>query len=309
MKALKNYRLAAAVLVLSAMGIVRAEQAQKKTVEALYPNLASGALVYAQPKTLPEGVLLKAEGVEIKQAEIETAIAQQPPQVQAMLKKEMFYVLEQEAAGKLLVQVARKTLDGQGQNPEQMSDEQLINALFDQLTKDVNVGQDEQKAFYDENPHFFHGAPFDRVQSQIAQYLAQQKKQQFVEEYIKKLGQLMTIEVADAWTKQQSVAAKDNPLDKARQSGKPLVALFYAASPCCPDTTAVALAEVAKQFDDKLNVVTLNPNTAPILAARYQVRGNPAMLFYDAEGKEAFRQQGEMSRQEITAKLAEMGVK
>ncbi|NLW84366.1 MAG: hypothetical protein GXY41_08195 [Phycisphaerae bacterium] len=99
MDAFQGYRVAAAVLVLSAMGVAQAEQAEKKTVEALYPNLASGSLTYAQPKALPDGVLLKAEGVEIKLAEIDNAITQQSPQVQAMIEKEKFYVLEQEAAG------------------------------------------------------------------------------------------------------------------------------------------------------------------------------------------------------------------
>ncbi|NLW84365.1 MAG: thioredoxin family protein [Phycisphaerae bacterium] len=190
-----------------------------------------------------------------------------------------------------------------------MSEAQLINTLFDQLTKDVTADLDEQKVFYDENPHLFQGAPFDGIQPQIAHYLTQQKKQEFVNDYIKKLGQQMTIEVADTWTKEQSVAAKDNPLDKARQNSKPTLVMFYAESPCCPDATGPILAEVAKQFDDKLNVVTLNPNTAPILAARYNVCGNPTLLFYDAQGKEASREQGAMSREQITAKLAEMGVK
>lgn len=309
MDAFQGYRVAAAVLVLSAMGVAQAEQAEKKTVEALYPNLASGSLAYAQPKALPDGVLLKAEGVEIKLAEIENAIAQQSPQVQTMIEKEKFYVLEQEAAGKLLTIIARKTLDVQTQNLEQMSETQLVHTLFDQLTKDVTADQDEQKTFYDENPNLFHDAPFDGIQPQIAHYLTQLKKQDLVDDYIKKLGQRMTIEVADTWTKEQSVAAEDNPLDKARQGGKPTLAMFYAESPCCPDTTGSILAEVAKHFGDTLNVVTLNPNTAPILAARYNVRDNPTLLFYDAKGKEAFREQKAMSREAITAKLAEIGVK
>ena len=295
--------------ILAATGVLCADDAPKRTVDALYPNLASGALTYAQPKALPDGVLLKADGVEIKLSDIEAAIAQQPLQVRAMLQKEMFYVLEQEAAGKLLVQAARKALEAQGQALDAMNDDQLIATLFDQLTKDIEATEQEQRAFYDANPKFFPGTPFDRAQPMIAQHLAREKKQLFVDDYIKTLGQRMTIEVAEAWTKQQALAAKNNPLDNVRQNGKPTIAMFYAASPCCPDTMGPVLSEVRKQFGDKLNVVILNPATEPILAARYAARGNPYLVFFGAEGKEIFRQQGAMSRQQMDDKLAEMGLR
>ena len=218
-------------------------------------------------------------------------------------------MLEQEAAGKLLVLAARKALNGQEPNPDEMTDEQLINTLFDRMTRDIVATEDEQRVFYQENPHFFHGAPFDRVQPQIAQFLTQQNKQQAVEDYIRKLGQTMTIEVADAWTKQQAEAAKDNPLDKARQSGTPTVVMFYSASPCCPDTMEPIMAAMGRQFGDKLNVLTLNPGVEPILAARYNVRGNPCLIFYGADGKETYRQQGAISRDEMTARLAGLGIR
>lgn len=282
---------------------------ESQTVARLYPNLASGALLYAQPKKLPEGVLLKSDGMEIRLTDLEEAIAQQPPRTRAMLGKEMFYVLEQEAAGKLLAQIARKASGGRERNPDAARDEQLINALFEDLTSAITASDEEQREFYQENPHFFHGAPFESAQPQIAQYLTQQKKQRFMEDYITKLGRTVTIEIADEWTRQQARMARDNPLDKARQGDRPTVALFYAASPCCPDKTASVLAEVGREFGSRLNVVSLNPSTEPILAARYGVRGNPVLLFYDADGKEVFRQQGAMSREEITARLAEMGVK
>ncbi len=308
MNTLQAYRMVWAAVICAAIGIATADETETKTVDALHPNLATGALTYAQPADLPDGVLLTAEGVHITREQIEETIAQQPPHVRTMLAKEMFYVLEQEAAGKLLVRAARKALDGQGRNLEGMSDEQLINTLFDQMTEDVTTTEADQQAFYQDNPHFFHGAPFERVQPMIAQYLAQEKKQHRVDDYIKTLGQQMTIEVAGDWTQQQARAAQENPLDKARQGGTPTVALFYAASPCCPDATAAELAAVDREIGSRLNVVSLNPNTEPILAARYGVRSNPALLFFDAEGREISRHQGSMNRAEITTQLADIGV-
>ena len=310
MKSLTLFQATVATMVfMAATGVLWADESEKKTVQVLYPNLASGALAYAQPKALPDSVLLKTDSIEIKLSEIEAAIAQQPVQVRAMLQKEMFYVLEQEAASKLLVQAAHKTLDGQGRNLDVMSDDQLINALFDHLTKDIEATQEEQRTFYDTNPQFFPGTPFDRAQPMIAQHLAREKKQHFAKDYIKMLGQLMTIEVADDWTKQQAQAAQDNPLDKARQNGKPTIALFYTASPCCPDTMGPILKAIEGKHKNTLNIVTLNPGTEPILAARYNVRGNPYLIFFGADGTETFRQQGAMSRQQVDAILAEVDIK
>jgi thioredoxin 1 len=310
MKSLKRYRLlTAAAATVFFVGAAWAENSPAPTVEAKYPALASGALAYARPAVLPDGVLLKAEGVVITKAEIEQAIGQQPPQVRAILEKNPFYVLEQEAAGKLLVRAAHNALDGQEQSLDETDDEQLINTLFDKLTRDVAATEEEQREFYRHNPQFFPDMSFERVQPQIAQYLAREMKQHVVEDYICTLGRLMTIEVSEDWTTHQAAIAFDNPLDKARQNGKPTVAMFYAASACCPDTMGPVLAAIDKQFGDKLNVVTVNPGTEPILAARYKVRGNPYLVFFGADGKETFRQQGAMSRQQVDVKLAEISVK
>lgn len=305
---LQKVGLIAAACVVVMTGSGRADEAGPKTVEALYPNLASGVLTYAQPTELPQGVLLKVEGLEITLAALEAMLAQQSAPVQAMYRSELFYVLEQESAGRLLALIARSELDGQDYNLEQMDDNELINILLERLTRDVTATEDDQRTFFDDNPHLFHGAQFEAIQRQIELYLIQQKKQDAVDDYITALGRRMTIQVAADWTEQQALAARNNPLDKARRNGAPTVALFSSPSPCCPDTTAPALAAVRRELDSELNVVLLNPNTEPVLAARYAVRGNPSLLFYDADGKEVYRQQREMTQEQITAKLSELGL-
>jgi thiol-disulfide isomerase/thioredoxin len=305
-------KLTLTMILIAAFGVIPCFAAQTdhaaETVNQRYPNLASGALTYAKIAALPEGVLLKSEGVEIRLSEVQEVVSDQPLQVREMLAKNLFYVLEQEARGKLLLRVARNG----SASPEQVSsadDQQLITAFIDKLTADVASTEQEQRAFYAANPQFFPGVPFDSAQPQIAQYLTQDKKQQFVQDYIRILGQTMTIKVSADWTKQQAAAAYDNPLDKTLRNGKPTVALFYAASPCCPDTMGPVLTALTKQFGNKLNTVTLNPGSEPVLAARYRVQGNPYLLIFEADGKEAFRQQGAMSQDEITAKLAEIGLR
>jgi thioredoxin 1 len=280
-----------------------------EAVEHLYPSLASGVLTYAKVKALPEGLLLKADGVEIRREEIEKAIASQPARLKAMLEKNAFYVLEQEAVGKLLINHARKVIAADGQSTDAMSDEQIVSSFVQKLTQDITATEKEQLAFYTSNPQFFTGASFERAKPQIAQYLAQEKKQDYMDDYIRALGQKVPIEVSESWTKSQAVLARDNPLDKARESGKPTLAVFSAVSACCPDTMGPILATVSRQFGSRLNTVSVSLNTDQILAARYRVRGNPFLIFCYADGKEAYRHQGAMSQNEVIAQLSEMGLK
>lgn len=279
-----------------------------QTVEQRYPNLASSVLTYAAVGTLPGGILLKSGDIEIRSTDLDKSISQQPEQIQTELKKNTFFVLEQEAAGKLLKKIAVQTLSESGKDVSSITDNQLLQTFFETLTKDIAATEDEQRAFFKSNPQFFRGAPFENVQLQIAQHLTQEKRQHFVEDYIRTIGQKMTVMVSDEWTRQQAELAKDNPLDKARQSGKHTVVVFNATTPCCPDKIGPVVAAIGKQFGSRLNTVSLNPNTEPILAARYQVRGNPYLIFYGADGKEGFRQQGDMSKDDILAKLSEIGL-
>src|SRR4030042_7073049 len=104
----------AGLIFLTAFAILPsyAEQAVEvpEIVEQLYPNLAAGVLTYAKVKTLPEGILLKSEGIEISSSGIDKSISGQPEQFQSKLKKNAFFVLEQEATGKILKKVAAQKL-------------------------------------------------------------------------------------------------------------------------------------------------------------------------------------------------------
>ncbi|MBN2455778.1 MAG: hypothetical protein JXB29_04440 [Sedimentisphaerales bacterium] len=80
-----------------------------RTIEEIYPNLASGVLTFAKTGELAKSVLLKAENVKIMLEDINKRIEAQPTQLRESLQKNMFFVLEQEATDKLLLQVAKKT--------------------------------------------------------------------------------------------------------------------------------------------------------------------------------------------------------
>jgi thioredoxin 1 len=266
-------------------------------------------LTYAKLGTLPEGVLLKTDGIEIAQKDIEQAIMQQPEQFQQELEKNAFFVLEQEATGKLLKTLAQKHLSGQGKDTSSLTDQQMLQAYFGDLTKDITVTDRDVETFYKENESVFCGTPLESVRKQIVSYVLQDKQQHFVDQYIQTLGQKMEILVSDSWTKMQAELAKDNPLDKSRASGKPTLAIFSASSCCGPDKMIPVRDALLKKYDSSINIVYIEPQKEQILAARYGIRSIPTQVFFDSKGKEFYRHSGFWLQEDIADKLNEMGVK
>ncbi|HIJ67577.1 MAG TPA: hypothetical protein HPP51_04755 [Planctomycetes bacterium] len=287
-----------------------AEQAGEvaQTIERRYPNLASGVLTFAKISALPQGVLLKSEDIEIRSSDIEKSISGQPERFRPELRKNAFFVLEQEATGKLLKKVAVQELSENGKDVNSMDDNQLLKAFFDEMTKDVKVTDMDVETFYKENESVFCGTPLESVRKQIGVYVLQDKKQRIVDRQIQTLGKKMEIFVSDSWTKRQAANAKDNPLDKARATGKPTLAIFSAASCCGPDKMIPVKNALQEKFDDKISIVYVEPTKEQILAARYGIHSIPTQVLYDSSGKEFFRHSGFYSEKDISNKLREMRV-
>ena len=306
-----SHKLAAIIIVVLATIPCLAQDNDSnsvKIVEQLYPNLAAGVLTYAKVGVLPEGILLKTEGIEIAQKDIDQAIQQQPEQFQQELRKNAFFVLEQQATSKLLLKIANDKLGKQSKDANMIPDSNIIKTFFENITKDINVTDQDVETFYKENESVFCGTPLNSVRKQIVSYVLQDKQQRFVDQYIQTLGLKMEILVSDSWTKQQAVNAKDNPLDMARAAGKPTLAIFSAASCCGPDKMIPIRDALLKKYDTKINIVYIEPRQEQILAARYGIRAIPTQIFYDKTGKEFFRHSGFFSEKDIIGKLSEMGV-
>ena len=276
-----------------------------KTIEEIYPNLVCGVLTFARTDELAKGVLLKAENVEIRPEGINKRIEAQPAQLREQLQKNAFFALEQEATDKLLLQVAKKT----AKNPDSKDAKKLIDNYIKQITEKVTVTEQDIQKFYIENESVFCGTPLEKVKDQIGPYVLQDKKQRLVTEHIRTLGQRVDITVSAAWVKQQAALAKDNPLDKVRSNGKPTLAVFSAASCCGADKMLPVLDSLKSQYDKAVNIMYLEARKEQILASRYNVYSIPTQIFFDKAGKEVFRHTGFFSKDQISKKLVEMGVK
>ncbi len=282
-------------------------QSKPSLVCNVYPGLATNSLTYAKLSDLPAGVLLKAQGVTLTDKDVAGEITKVPQEMQAQLQKNAFFLLENMATRQVLVALARAKIAEP--NVAASSDEkQLIQTYLKGLVADVQASDAEVARFYEENKDACGGATLDQVKDQLKQIVLQQKQQDLVDEHIRTLGQRVSIEVSSPWTEAQAALAKDNPVDKARSSGKPSL-VDFGSTGCRPcDMLAPILETLKTKYAGKVNVLFVHVGQEQILAARYGIQTIPMQFFYDKNGKEVFRHVGFWPQAEIEKKLAEMGV-
>jgi thiol-disulfide isomerase/thioredoxin len=284
--------------------------AEKKPslVRDVYPGLASNSLTYAKLSDLPAEVLLKAEGVSLTDKDVAGEIAKVPQEMQGQLQKNAFFLLENMATRQILVSLAKAKISEPNTAPP-FDEKQLIQTYIKGLVANVQVSDAEVAKFYEENKDACGGATLDQVKDQLKQIVLQQKQQDLVDEHVRTLGQRMSIEVSAPWTKEQAALAKDNPVDKARSSGKPSL-VDFGSTGCRPcDMLAPILETLKTKYAGKVNVVFIHVGQERILATRYGIQSIPMQFFYDKDGKEVFRHVGFWPQVEIEKKLAEMGVR
>ncbi|MHC4574895.1 MAG: thioredoxin family protein [Planctomycetota bacterium] len=310
MKSTSIIFVACTLLLLAATGTAAEVKtaATGQTVARLYPNLASSVLTLAKLAELPKDTLLRAGKVEISMADVTKSIEKQPKQFQEQLKKNAFFVLEKDATRKLLVEAARKSFNEGAEQSPTKSDRELINRYIDRLTEKITVTEADISLFYKENEAAFCGTPLEKVKDRIGPYVLQEKKQRAVDEHLHTLGQRMNILVSASWVKEQAALARDNPLNKARENGKPTLAVFSAASCCGPDKMLPVLKSIREKYGAKLNIIYLEARKEQILTARYQVGSIPTQIFYDKAGKEVFRHSGFFSQTDVEKKLKDVGI-
>ena len=286
------------------------ENAEPNTVAALYPTVTSGVLTFAKAAELSKGIVLRAGDITISMAEVSRFIQGQPPELQAELNKNALFVLEHLATPRLLLNLARKSTAANSKEADPKADQQIIQDYFEKhVFGDIEVTDAEAEEFYRENKNMFGGAALAQVREQIKPYLLGQKKQEAAVDFIRTVGKKIDISVSGSWLKKQAALTLDNPVDKARNSGKPSLADFGATG-CVPcDMLAPILKDLEAKYKDKLNVLFVHVREKQILAARYGVETIPVQIFFDKTGKEVFRHVGFWPQAEIEKKLTEMGVK
>ena len=274
------------------------------TVQEAFPALASGVLSCALVANLPDGVLVESRSMRLTREDLAAQMAKVPSNVRDQLNKNQFFVLEQIATRELLRQAART----QSPTTQPADADTAIQSYLQSIADSVRVADDDLREFYEQNKGMMGGASFEMVKPQLSQYVLQQKQQQAVDEHIRTLGQRTPIRVSADWASEQAKATVDNPVDKARTSGRPSL-VDFGASGCGPcDMMTPILKTLREKYAGKANVVFVDVRDEQILAARYRIQGIPVQVFFDRDGREVFRHTGFYPQAEIEKHMAKMGV-
>ncbi len=275
----------------------------------VHSRLSSGPLAFARLVAMPEGLFLQAGDLSIGTADVEAELQQIPPMHRELLRQHPFSMVEQMAASQLLEQEARRELAAKGQNVEGLPMGDIMQTWIGGLVSTIEATDAEVDAFYAENPELVGGAPLEQIRPQLKQHLTQEKQQEAIEAHVSAVGQRQPIAVNAEWAAAQDAAARNNPVDQARDSGRPTMASFGADS-CRPCQMMKPFREaIAVEYEGLLNVVYVHVNKDQMLASRYGVRGIPHMIFFDPDGQVFTSHTGMMTKPEIEAVLADMGVR
>lgn len=308
MNTLKWICLPVLLLISAAAGASgAAETAPDQTVNDTYPGFATAALMHARLVDLPSGLILRCGEVRITKSDLDNRLDAFKPELRPKVEKDQLYMLENTVAEALLYSEA---YDWSAKSKvSKNKPTELTAAYLDSRTKDVTVAESEIKQFYEDNKGDMGGMSFGQVREDISKVILDNKRLEAVTAYIAALGDRYDIEVDKTWAAKQYPIAMDNPVERARKSGKPLLVDF--GSVRCPPCVKLApiLEELRKEYDGKLEMLIIDVDNELILGARYGAVVIPTQIFYDKTGKEVFRHAGFYSKANIVTKLAEIGVK
>jgi thioredoxin 1 len=294
--------LMALIAGLSAQG----QEANGKTLQVAFPGLTSGALAYAKLGDLPENVLLKSGDVQVTTQDLDSELSGVDTAAKEQLQRNKLFLLENLSTRKLLLQSARS----QGATGQSASapEKELIQKFLEGVVSGAKVSDEEVTKFYEENKDMCGGASLDQMRDQLKDYVLGQKKQDAVTEYVRTIGQRTPIVLAARWVEQQAKLALDNPVDRARSSGKPSL-VDFGSTGCRPcDMMAPILEKMKSTYEGKLNIYFVHVGKEQVLASRYGIQSIPVQIFFDKDGKEVYRHTGFFAQAEIEKKLAGIGV-
>jgi thioredoxin 1 len=274
-----------------------------KTIEELYPGLASEALLWATPAKMNRGTLLSSGKLIIKESEVVRVINQSAPAIRPQLAKNAFYVLEKIAAKRLLLPEAL----AKGKKKHGTSEE-ILSSYLNQKFKDQTISEEEISQYYRENKHLIGDPDQDPLKESLRDFLKEQKKQKSIRRYIMTLGQRRPIRVNADWIEEQDPIVKDNPIDRLRKAGKSSLVLFGALGECSCDMVSPILIALGQKYKDRIEVLIISLREERVLAERFGVQTIPDIIVFDRQGREIFRHVGFLPERAIEEKLKVFGL-
>ena len=219
-------------------------------------------------------------------------------------------LLEQLIIERLLIQEAQKR--GLAAGPDSSGGDGssamgLIQTLFSEVTASVRVEDAEIRKFYESNKQTLPSQPFERLKEDIREYLLSQKQNEAFNAFVKRARAEAEVVLNESWVKAQQSAKLKDPLAEALGNGKPSMVDFGASS-CVPcKMMKPIIDELQREYKGKANILLIEIYEQRSLAAEYGIRAIPTQVFFDRTGKEAWRHQGFIPKEDIVKKLKELG--
>jgi thioredoxin 1 len=183
----------------------------------------------------------------------------------------------------------------------------IIQKLFADVTASVLVEDAELRKFYDANKQTLPPQPFEQLKKDIREYLLAQKQNEAFNAFVARARAEADVVLNDGWVKAQQSARPKDPLAGVLGNGKPSV-VDFGASTCVPCKMMKPIFdELMKEYRDKANILLIEIYDHRNLASQYGIRAIPTQIFFDREGKEVWRHQGFLPKEDIVKKLKELG--
>ena len=283
--------------------------------------LAGLVLFYVLFLASPSRMTLAAvNGEKITVQEFNSEVGKLDTPYREMYQEEPGQFLEGLMMKKLLLQEAKKQGvsppvktykdgDKEALSPEEAMITELMKKKF---SKPPEVTPAEIQAFYGAFKDRMEGKKLEQVAPAIEQMIREGKQQEEMNVFLGDLRRNAKIEIDQDRVKK--IAAKppesntEDELKKALQSGQPLLVDFGANS-CVPcRELRPILKEVAQEHSGKAGILVIDVYKYQGLAREYKIMLLPTLVFFDSKGKEVFRHVGVLAKEQIVAKLKEIGM-
>jgi thioredoxin 1 len=264
-------------------------------------------------------VLAQVNGEKITVEQFNRELEKVESPVREMLGENPQQLLEGMIVNRILLQEAKKqgltapvkTYKDTGKDAVSPEEALIDDLMKKKFPAPASVSKEEIKAVYLMLKDQLGGKPLEQVSPSIEELIRLKKREEETKQFIAGLYTSSKIEIDQirlqkiASTPPESDTEED--FKKALSEGKPLLVDFGANS-CLPcRQIRPILKELGNEYSGKAKILVIDVYKYQNLAKEYKIAALPTLVFFDSKGKEVFRHPGAMNKDQIVAKLKEIG--
>jgi len=274
-----------------------AEKAQ--TAGEVYSSFEIGPLKAATLRKMESGVIAKVGDTPITKKHLEGKLAEAPEEDHKLLRP---FLLAQIVQRQMLLAEAKKK--GMVKEKGEKEENRAINEMVAEMAAAVAISEEEINQVYEHNKAQFAGADPEEAKTTIKGFLLQRKRNNAITQYFTSLWAGVEVAIDQQWATEQHKQASDNPIDKARESGK-ITLIDFGSESCGPCRRLAPILRQIQQDRKDVNIITVDVDKQRALAIRYGIRNLPTIIVFDARGKQVSRSEGLLPKEQIIAKITE----